>query len=906
MRKYAFVILALYALAARAQDNSIQIGGTLKDKIDGSAVIGATVLFVNIKDSTRSRYAISDGDGVFIVSHLEQAFYRIKVASLGYKPFTKIMRVASTVNMGIIALEPDTKVLDNVEIKAEVIAVEQIGDTTQYNAEAFKVNQDASAKDLVSKMPGIVVSSTGVTANGETIEQVLVDGKRFFGQDPLLSLNTLPANVVDKIQVYDEQSEQSKLTGFNDGNTTKTMNVITKVDKRNGEFGNAFAGYGEDEHYKAEVKLNSFKGDRRITLLGMSNNINQQSFSSQDIAGVANSRGGFQTTGASTMTGTQSGITTANSAGLNFNNTWNDKWSMEGSYFFNKTHNINEQETSRETQSTEQFYNATENSVTDNWNHRLDMRIYYDINEHNRLIFRPSLSYQNNQGDDYTLGATTQGSEEGDTLSQTNNDYVTKTEAYSFSNDLIYQHKFEKVGRTVSLDVNTDLEPQTSDNLYTDLAADSLIQYKTKVSNYTVGSTVTYTEPVGGYSQLSGIYSINYNYRDSDKKTYLLESGEDEKSFSEGLSNMFKSKYITQAPAISFATRKFGRFVDARLTYQHAQLQNDQTYPSVSSTDKVFNSVLPSVVGRMEFGENSDLFIRYQTSTTVPSVSQLQEVFNNSNPLFATIGNANLKQSYTHDFMARFGKNNTDKNWSIRNFTDVTATKNYLTTATTILEADSVIANGVTLQNGAQISQSVNAGGFSYWNVQNSTTYSFLLSPIKTNISTTLGLTYNRKPGYVDGAQNIANTYTGSLRVNFASNISQNIDFNLYYTTNANRVNYSLQTTSNTKYVTQTVGGTANLTFLKYFVFRNEVMYYNYKGVNSSYDTQYTLWNMSMARKVFKNKLGELELSVFDLLHQNKSVSQSVTTTYFQETRSKVLTRYFMLTFTYKFQYFHS
>lgn len=889
-----------------AQQNTIDLSGKLTDKEDGSEIVGATVLFINVKDSARSKVAATNEMGVFQVKGMEQAFYRLKITSLGYKPFTKIMRVAVSGDMGTIPLTPDTKVLDNIEIKGEVVAVEQIGDTTQYNAQAYKTNPDASAKDLVSKMPGIVVDSEGVKANGESIEQVLVDGKRFFGQDPLLSLNTIPAEIVDKVQVYDEESEQARLTGFDDGNTTKTMNVVTKKDKRNGEFGKFYAGYGEDDYYKAGAQVNVFKGDRRITFIGFSNNINQQNFGNEDIAGIGSGqRGGFRgSRGGNLMSGTQNGITKTNSIGLNFNNIYDDRLSIEGSYFFNNTSNSNDQVSGRETflEGGSQFYDESQESNTDNWNHRLDMRVNYDIDDNNKIILTPRFSYQHNEGEDYTIGATRD--EEGNILSQTENNYFSNTSAYNFQNNLTFQHKFEKIGRTISIDINTTLRPSERNNLYRDHQADSLIEYQTDEGNYTLGSTVTYTEPVGGYSQFSVFYGYNYNNRDSDKQTYLLDESGNQREFSPPLSNKFESEYTTHAPGISFATRKLGRFFDARLSYQQASLNNDQTYPLEAETDKSFNSILPSLMGRLELSESSDIFFRYSTSTDVPSVNQLQEVIDNSNPLFITIGNASLKQSYSHSLMMRVAKRNLDKNRSLSNFIRVEATSNYISNSTTVLRSDTLLANGVMVQRGGQISRPINIDG--YWNVSNNTTYSFLMSALKTNMNTTLGLNYSRQPGITNGLENMANTYSGSFRVNFASNISENVDFNMHYQISANKVDNSIQSSSDSEYMNQTAGGDINLIVGKGYVFRSELTFQKYNGVSNAYDTHYTLWNMSVAKKFLKNDQAEVELSVFDLLGQNQSVSQNITGNYLQETRTEVIQRYFMLTLTYNLRNFHS
>jgi len=425
MYKLTLLVLLCLPMVSFAQDEPVLVFGRIVDKTDGSLVIGATVQLYNIKDSTQSKYSVTDINGIFQFPQVERAFYKLNVKSLGYKPYTKTVRVTNVeLNFGNVYIEQDARVLQDLEVEGQVVAMEVKGDTVLYNAEAYTTNPDATTLDLVTKMPGILVDANGVTANGESIEQVLLDGKKFFGQDPLLSLNTLPAEIVDRVEVYDQKSEVSQFTGYDDGNTTKTMNVVTKEDKRNGQFGNVYGGYGTDDRYKLGATVNSFKGNQRITLLGISNNINQQNFSSEDLAGLSGGgRGGFRRGNSPLLTGTQDGITQTNALGLNFNNEWNDKLSLEGSYFLNMTQNTNDQVTSRETflGDSTQYYDETNNSDTDNLNHRLNARINYDINDKNRLVIRPKISYQDNQSAEYTLGLTT--NESGELVNQTENDY---------------------------------------------------------------------------------------------------------------------------------------------------------------------------------------------------------------------------------------------------------------------------------------------------------------------------------------------------------------------------------------------------------------------------------------------------------------------------------------------------
>lgn len=908
MKVAALIIIVFLSsfCPAFSQEQKLSISGTLVDATDKSPLISATVLMINIKDSTKSRFAVSDIEGKFSIADLEKAFYRLKISSVGFKPHTQILRVTLQEQaLGIISMEPDITTLGEVVVEGEINAVQQIGDTTQYNAAAYKTNPDASAKDLVTKMPGIVVDEDGVTTNGESIEQVLLDGKRFFGQDPLLSLNTIPADIVDKIQVYDEESDQAQLTGFDDGNTTKTMNVVTKEDKRNGQFGKIYAGYGENDLYKAGATINSFNKDQRLTFLGMSNNINQQNFGSEDLIGVSGGggRGGpRRRENQNFMTGTQDGITRTNSAGLNFTDDWGKNTTFEGSYFFNQSRNNNDQILNRESflNNETQLYTEDQQSVSDNVNHRLNLRVNHKIDENNILLARSSFSYQDNQSNEVTLGQTF--NQDGGLLSQTNNNYSSLNTSFNFSNNLVYQHKFKKIGRTISFDLNTQVNPTRRENLYEDLALDSLIEYNTDQAQYTLGSRVTFTEPVGMTGQFAMSYEISNSLRKLDRETFFVTEGMNEGIFSEELSNNLESRYTKHLPTIRYSNNKFGDIFDVSLAYQYATLNNQQLVPTAEMSSRSFSNLLPSILSRFELGESGNFFARYSTSTTEPSADQLQNVIDNSDPLFLSAGNPTLDQTYSHRLDIRLRKNFFESNAMLSNRTSVMASTNYIGNSTSIIAADTVTLGGLSLVEGAQLTTPVNLDG--YWSVRNNTTYGILISPIKNNLNISTGFSYTRLPGLTNDIENIAKTYSADVKIGLASNISENIDYNLYYQISGSRVFNSIQSGSNSQYYMQTLGTEINLILPKGFVFRNETLFQRYNGVNSAFDTQYTLWNMGVAKKFLKDNRGELELSVFDLLGENQSFDQTVTAQYVQESQTQVLQRYFMLTFTYQLRRF--
>ncbi|MDH5380940.1 MAG: outer membrane beta-barrel protein [Cyclobacteriaceae bacterium] len=902
--KKVLILMAALSVAQIVNAQNLSASGTLVDASDASTIVGATVLFVNVKDSTLSKFGTSNENGQFIVQKLEKAFYRINITSMGYLPYTRVFRMTETdVNLGTISLQPDVKMLQEVEVKGEVIAMEIKGDTLQYNADAFKVNPDASTKDLISKMPGIEVDASGVKANGEQIQQVLLDGKRFFGQDPLLSLNTIPAEVVDKVEVFDQRSEQSQFTGFDDGNTTKTMNVVTKTNKRNGQFGKIYAGAGTQGLYTAGGNFNSYKGDKRITLIGMSNNNNQQNFSNEDLAGTGGGGGGPRGRSSNPlMTANQSGITSTNSVGANYTDKWGKAITVESSYFFNQTQNNNNRYTNRESflSSETQYYEETKESSTDNLNHRFNARVTYDINDNNKLIIRPRLSFQDNFNQNYTLGTTTNSLSE--ILNQTENNLNNNNLGLNLNNEITFQHKFDKLGRSISVEVNTLIDNTNLKNKYQDLTLDSLSDFKTDQIRNSMGTAVTFTEPVGRTGQISTAYELSYGKRASEKNTYIVDPLTDGQRFEPILSNHFTSGQTTHEPSVTYSNRSFGRFFNIGLAYQHVSLDNKQSFPVADNFNNSFNSILPTVMGRIELGPGTNAFFRYAARTNTPSVSQLQNVIDNTNPLFWSTGNPDLDQNYRHDLFIRIGKNNVEKNRSLSNFIRVQYSNNQIVNSTQVMAQDSTFATGLILPRGGQLSQPVNMEG--YFNIGDNLTYSFNVEKLKSKINTSVGASFQNNPGLTNEENNFARTYGINGRLSFISNISEKVDFSIAYIPGYNSVINTIQRNRDSKYISQTISGNVNLIFGKGFVFRSTIDYQNYNGVSDAFNIEYTLWNMALAKKFLKNDAGELELSVFDLLKQNQAISQTVSTNYLEETVTQVLQQYFLLKFTYNFRKF--
>ncbi|HRH36346.1 MAG TPA: carboxypeptidase-like regulatory domain-containing protein, partial [Catalimonadaceae bacterium] len=279
-----FAIFFCFQLVSFAQ-TGFRIQGKIVEDGKEVGMPGAACVLLK-QDSSIVTGLQSDEDGRFFFKELNPGKYILRIQYLGYETrFIPVSIDNEDVRMGPLALKEATSTLKAVNVVGRIPPVRQLGDTTQYNADGYKTNRDASAEELVTKMPGVTLQDGKVNVQGEEVKRILVDNKPFFGDDPSSALKNIPAEMIDKIQVFDQASEQSRFTGFNDGNTTKTINIVTRSGMRSGTFGKVYAGAGNDDRYKSGLVLNKFSGTQRISLLGQANNINEQNFSVSDLMG---------------------------------------------------------------------------------------------------------------------------------------------------------------------------------------------------------------------------------------------------------------------------------------------------------------------------------------------------------------------------------------------------------------------------------------------------------------------------------------------------------------------------------------------------------------------------------------------------------------------------------------------
>jgi len=926
---FVFIQISLFSQNApkSPHNNPIEVSGLVVDQNTNNGLPGAHVSFISQRDSSNIYRTATDAQGYYKIS-LPRGAYKITATFLGYNPQELIVKVnQQSARIETIKLRFTDAMLDEFVVTEKAPTVQQKNDTIQYNATAFKTNPDASAEDLVKKMPGISVDGSGIKAQGEDVQKVLVDGQEFFGDDASIALKNLPAEMIEQVQVFDKLSDQAQLTGFNDGQTTKTINIVTRSEKRSGQFGKVYGGYGDKQQYQAGINTNIFHNKQRISILGIANNVNQQNFSSEDLSGFmgSSSRGGGMRGGSGPrgggsfgrndfMVNQQNGINTTHSIGLNYTDVWYNKVNVNSSYFFNSSKNVSEQFTDRQyfiSNEATQMYLDSSSSSSKNFNHRFNARIEYKIDDNNTVIFSPRISYQNTNSNSLSNASSFLAEEV--LLNQSITDYERLWDGYNMSGNLVYRLKINDNGRSLSSSISANAN--NNEYLYFLDASNSYFQDNTLVNelidqksntlsnNASYQGNLSYTEPLGKNGLLQLSYNLSLSDNASDRMTNSFDIISQSYIIAEDdLSGLISNGYLTNRGSLGYRLRNDKFNFNADLSYQDASLTANQSTPYVYKVERSFKSILPRLHFTYNFSKTKNLRLVYRTYTNAPSASQLQDVVDNTNPLLLSSGNPDLNQTYSHFMMSRFSLGNPANNTSFLLFLMATLSDNYIGSSVFIAPKDTILSNGVSLPKGSQFSQPINLDGYS--NLRSMISYGFMVDPIKTNLNFNAGLTYSHTPSIINNLTNIANSYNANAGIVLSSNISEKIDFTLSYNAAYNLVKNTIRPQLDNTYFLHTSSLRFNWIFLNNWVLRNDLNNLLYSGMGEGFDQNYWLWNINFGKKFLKNNQAELTLGVYDLLDQNKSLVQNVSASYIENIKSNVLNRFFMLTFTYNIRNF--
>ncbi len=899
--KYLILTLLFFGGIAQCFAQTYSIKGKIQETGSNLGIPNATVILMIASDSTQVTGIISDLEGNFEISSVRQGEYLLKVQYLGYQNFFKTIQADQDIQLGSIFIREVATELSEVTISARRSTGTQKSDTTMYNADAFKTMKDASAQTLLEKLPGINSQDGVLQAQGENITQILVDGKPFFGGDIKTALQNIPAEVIQSIEIFDQKSEKAQLSGFDDGERMKTINIITKPNRRKGQFGKATAGYGTDDRYLVGASINAFDEDQRITFTGLSNNINLLNYSSDP--------------NAQENSAPQEGIIETNILGLNYSDLWGKKIKVTGSYVYTKRENVGVVNSFRDfvtTDESNQFYTETSTDVRGNKEHQANLRFEYNIDDKNRILYIPRFSAQFETENSAFFGKTEDGV---NLINQVENLKTGNYQDYDIYNRLLYSHKFNKPGRTItwrtnfSKSWNEDKSDRNARNTYYENGGERLEILNQRTSRERQGNSwetgVSFTEPLGKKGQMEIEYEIGNRKNDSDKLTYNVEGGDFETGNLEldtALSNTFESQYITQELEFGyqFTAEKFK--MQTELQYQDARLDNKQQFPAPFDLKRQFSSILPTVRMEYKFSPNTNIQVDYDTYTNEPQINQLQNVIDNTNPLQLRTGNQQLDQAYSNSLRMRFRSNNpeTDRNWFL--FAQSTIIANYISNSSLIAVEPTEIQDGIILEKGSQLNKPVNLDGF--FELRSWASYGMPLGFMKSNFNINAGLGITRRPGLVNDQLGFNNSQRLSTGLSINSNISDQIDFNIWSRSSFNKVENTLNPSLNDSFFNQRFRLNFNWIFWEGFIYRLDLNHQINAGLSEGFDNSFSLVNMSLGKKIFNNQRGEISIMVYDLFAQNANVRRNITETFIEDVQTNVLQRYFMLTFTYNIRRF--
>ena len=951
MRKL-FLIIPMLFIAVSAMAQSGRLNATVVDGETKEGVVGAIVEVVSSVDDSFRKHTTTGAKGAVSITGLRDGDYTMTVMFIGYATHSQEVKIKGTVNLGVVALSPENVAIETIVKEVQALRTSQNGDTVAYNAAAFKVAADADVEGLLKKMPGITITNGTVEAQGEQVKKIFVDGKEFFGEDVSTALNSLPAESVDRVEVFNKLSDNAEFSGMDDGEGYKAINIVTHSNMRQGVFGKLYGGYGyqpdtdggapdidfaNDESYNPKIgsvtsphkfnlggNVNYFQGSSRLSVIGLFNNVNQQNFSFEDILGVtgggSGGGGGMGRGVGRYMVRPQSGVALVGSIGIQYSDSWGegDKVKLNGSYFYNDTNTKNKSVLQKwyESPSPDDYLEQEGESETRNFNHRFNARIDWNINKNMSLMSRTNFSFQGN--DPYSQQY---GELEGETAEKKDLPYemlysgsVGSSRAFRFSEFLQYRVKLGKAGRTITVDgrygvrntpkswtnsystLNTVFDPETGE-VAPDLRYVSSFAPQTQTD---ISANFTYTEPLSKSSQLSVQYRFELEDQDIDKTAYITD-----KSFDiagrlpdASLSSMTDSRSMEHRVGPGYRYAKDRNTFIANVYYQHSLLDGVVKGENIV---RDFNHVTYFMMGNIAFNPQNTIRIFVNSYTQNPDVRNLQDIYDVSNAQYLSKGNSELVSSYNHRLNLHYVRSNIEKGRTFMFMFSGQITQDYIGQSITY-NPDTIVIDG-TEYNPLQYSTYENMNGYSQ--LRTHVSYGFPVNFIKCNLNLMAGYSWTRTPSMINGEQNITSNMGYDAMFSLGSNISENIDFTIQWNGAYNDATQSLSTTrGKNQYFSHTASGTLKWVFWKGFTLTAAVNYNQYIGFTDNYNEDYLICNLYLGKKLFKSQRGEIMIGVNDLLNQNTAFVRNVGSGYTQNSWNSVVGRYFTIQFNYNLRHF--
>lgn len=862
----------------------VRVKGRVTDKDSQQPLADATVALLYAKDSSRAASGFTDKNGAFVLEGATPGAYQLLITYIGYQQQLKPVSIPADtlMQLGNILLQRTGVTLGMVEIVKVRAPMVVKKDTLEFNADYYKVRENAVMEELLKKLPGVEIDPDGtVKVNGEAVKRILVDGKPFFGDDPKLAIRNLPADMIDKVQLVDRKSDQGQFTGGEDGKREKAINITIKKEKKGSFLGSVAAGYGTDDRFAANVTVNRFGDGEQLSFLGGANNVNNSGFLQG--SGVGIGAGG-------------NGITRNWNGGVNYNKDLNKQLKIGGSYMINNNRTENERNSARQNllPDTTYYYNQNAITINDQMSHIANIRVEYRPDTMHFLMLSGNFSHIKGNDLQKNLYESQNGGHQLVNKGQLYNSNVSDIPTADIS--FFFGKKFKKQGRSLagSFYIMKNISSQEgynhSDNQFVQpdgtLTQDTINQ-RNDVNNlqHLFHLTLTYSEPVFKDRFLEFFYAHTGDYTTAHKLTYdynTIKSAYDK--LNDSLSNAFKSVMIFNMGSIGLHTKKqkYDYIIGWNMVWSALSNENINKDTRIKNATAHF---FPMAVLNYAFTNNKRLRFSYAGSPQQPALNQLQPVPDNSNPLYVQEGNPDLKVMVNHNFSAGYNSMNpsTLQSFSINMFTNILKNK-----IVNMNWFDSL---------GKQVSQPVNVNGA--YNLGANIVNVFPLKKLETAINSHTNMFINKDINYTNGVKGNILNLNVTQRLGFHYVYKSLFDVDLSGSVGYNRVKYSVQENNNASYFNYIVASNATLNLPFNFTLGGNLNYLLNIGRASGYNLDFVLLNAFISKSLFANRQGILRLQAFDLLDRNVSISRNVGENYIEDVNTQVLRRFFMLSFSW-------
>ena len=898
-----------------AQSHSIQ--GSVADTVEKSVLFNSAVMLLRQSDSIMIQFTRTGKDGNFILKNIPEGKFLLLVTYPKYADFVDEIEIKDSLTFLLppISLVLKSKILEAVVVSGYKGGIRVKGDTVEFKADSFYIHPGATVEDLLKKLPGIQVDKNGrITAQGETVQKVLVDGEEFFGDDPTLVTQNLRADMVDKVQLFDKKSDEATFTGIDDGQRTKTINLKLKDDKKNGYFGKLSAGAGTDGYYDYQAMINDFKSKQKLAGYGILSNTGKTGLNWQDRDNYGQSQAGnidFDDVTGFTYSGPQNdldswdgrynqqGKPVVQTGGIHYNDKWNeDRQSING--------NVKVMQ-----------LNVTGNNAT-NSEYILPDTLFYNnqTQQFSNRIFRTSFdgSYEIKFDSSSSLKVSADGGIDNKTtnsnftsealaidsslVNQSSRTISTSGINHILNSNILWRKRLHKKGRTISINVRENYMSGNSDGyLYSDnkyysggaLVQDSIIDQLKNYHNENVliNSKITYSEPLSPVSFLLANYGVNVSKSNSDRNSYNRGTGGKYIDLDTLYSNDYQFNVLTQTGGLAYRLSQKKLQFNASCNLGFTRFDQEDLRADTTAVRNFINWY-PQANLTYSLGSQTRLGFGYYGNTRQPTIQQIQPVITNEDPLNVTIGNPGLKPS----FQNRFSVNANQFKPLSETFINFNLSYNF---------TDNAISSSSTVDStGKRTTQSVNVNGthsFSgYFN------YSIKWKETGIHISFYPYLNINRNVSIVDNIQNTTSNNSYSFNLNLNKEKEKKYEFSLSGSASYTESISSINTGVTTRYWTYGIRPNADL-FLPFKFQVNADLDYNIREKTPVFTTNnnVAVLNAWIGKKFLKNDALLIKVQGNDLLNQNIGFSRTVNSNFITQNTYSTIQRYFMFSIIWNF-----